>query len=364
MKKTLRRTLAVIAMLALMTSNAFAAVPEDVKGKPYEEAVSTLMSKGIITGDTDGSYHPEAELTRAQACTIIVKAMNPPAAELIVLEPDKASFSDLAGYGWASGYIDYAVKTGVTKGYPDGTFKPGNKVTVNELITMVLRAANYSDEKLGGTWPTNYVNKANELKLLDQLPSPLPTNATKWMAAGITFGLLTEVEATHAIPAEVQGVMNKVTDLAVKYAAQLDGEFGDQHVALMQSQKGWDYEGYKALKAKLDGFRLESGAYYIYCLVDLDPYDGHYEITVDGSAEPDDWLNTYDVEGQFILAMNGKATPAPSAWDNGENDPVWSAFAPIHNSEGNVVAILGIDFPAPEILKHPEWNRDSDSFNH
>jgi len=99
----------------------------------------------------------------------------------------------------------------------------------------------------------------------------------------------------------------------------------------------------------------------VYCLVDLDPSDGYFEITVDGSEEPDDWLNQYDVEGQFILAMNGTPAAAPTAWDNDVDDPVWSAFAPVHNSEGKVVAILGIDFPAPEILKYPEWNRDQNT---
>jgi len=358
MKRTLLKTLVALMVLALMSSNAFAALPGDVKGQPYENAVSVLMEKGIITGDTDGNYHPNAELTRAQACTIIVKAMNPPAADLIVIDSEKASFNDLAGYGWSQGYIAYAVKKGVTNGYPDGSFKPGKNVTTNELVTMLLRAAGYSDEELGGTWPKNYMDKAAELGILASMPDPLPANATKWMAAELTFSLLDEIEAANGIPAEVKGIMDKVLGLAVKYAKQLDGEFGDQHVALMQSGKGWEYEGYADLKSKLDGFRIESGAYYVYCLVDMDPYDGHFEITVDGSEEPDDWLNPYDVEAQFLLAMNGTPAAAPTAWDNDVNDPVWSAFAPVYNSEGRVVAILGIDFPAPEILKYPEWNRD------
>ncbi len=163
-------------------------------------------------------------------------------------------------------------------------------------------------------------------------------------------------------PAEVQAVMDKVTDLAVGYAAQLDGEFGDQHVALMDSGIARDFEGYDAMKATLDGFREECGAYYVYCLIDVDPEDGFFDITVDGSVEPDDWLNQYETEAQFVAAMEGTPTPAPSAWDNDVDDPVWSSFAPIHDSKGNVVAILGIDYPAPEILDFPEWNRDSEEF--
>lgn len=164
------------------------------------------------------------------------------------------------------------------------------------------------------------------------------------------------------VPAEVQAVMDKVTNLAKDYAAQLDGEFGDKHVALMESGLGWDDPEYDEMKALLDSFRIESGAYYVYCLIDVDPNDDYFEITVDGSEEPDDWLAQYEVEGQFLAAMDGTPTPAPSAWDDDVDDPVWSSFAPIHDSEGNVVAILGVDYPAPEILDFPEWNRDSDEF--
>ena len=280
--------LATVMVLALMSSNAFAAVPEDVTGQSYEVAVSTLMEKGIITGDTDGSFHPDSELTRAQACTIIVKAMNPSANSAGTAKADV--FKDMAGYGWAAGYISYAVKTGVTNGYPDGTFKPGNNVTLNELVTMVLRAADYSDEKLGGTWPDNYLTKADELKLFNSIPTPLPAYATKWMAAEITYSLLDEIVAANpAVPADVQKIMDKVTEMAANYAAKLDGEFGDNHAALMASGQARAFQKYDAMKAILDGFREESGAYYVYCFFDVDPKDNYFNITVDGSVEPDDW---------------------------------------------------------------------------
>lgn len=182
-----------ILALILSTVSVFAAIPDDVKGKSYEQAVETLMEKGIITGDTDGSFNPDSNLTRAQACIIIVKSMNPPAAEVTgtATQPAlKSGFGDMGGYGWAEGYISYAVKNGVTKGYPDGTFKPGNSVSMNELVTMVLRAAGYSDENLQGTWPENYMNKAAELDLLKGTPETLPTYATKWIAAQVDYNAL------------------------------------------------------------------------------------------------------------------------------------------------------------------------------
>lgn len=206
MKKHLVKTIALtLVMVLTATSGVFAAVPSDVKGQSYEEAVSALVDKGIITGDTDGSFHPDAELTRAQACIIIVKSMSAPSVEVIgsATQPvEKSGFSDMSGYGWAEGYIKYAVDNNVIKGYPDRTFKPGNKVTMNELVTMVLRAADYSDETLGGTWPSNFINKATELDLLKNIPTPLPVNATKWMAAQVDYNALDKIAAANPEPAE------------------------------------------------------------------------------------------------------------------------------------------------------------------
>lgn len=215
MKKRVMRKIAILLIITLVgTTAAFAAadtaatsVPSDVTGAMYEESVKALVEKGIITGDTDGLFHPDSNLTRAQACIIVVKSMNPSAADVTGTATQlvgKSGFKDMSGYGWAEGYIKYAVENGVTKGYPDGTFKPGNKVTMKELITMVLRAADYSDESLGGTWPYNYVGKAADLELYALIPAPMPELATKWMAAQFTYNTLDKIEAANP-PRETPG---------------------------------------------------------------------------------------------------------------------------------------------------------------
>ena len=208
--RSFKRTAVFLTIVLMSSSFIFAndtiemAVPSDVSGATYEEAVKALVEGGIITGDTDGLFHPDSSLTRAQACIIVVKSMNPPSAEITgtATQPvSKSGFSDMSGYGWAEGYISYAVKHGVTKGYPGGTFKPGNNVTMNELITMVLRASDFTDENLGGTWPSNYVTKATQLELLGNIPSPMPALATKWMAAQLGYNALDKI--TTANPKQV-----------------------------------------------------------------------------------------------------------------------------------------------------------------
>jgi hypothetical protein len=161
-------------------------------GSPYEQAVRALSAKDIITGDTDGQYHPDKNLTRAEFCCIVVKAM----AGLPT--PTEATFSDLDGYDWAAGYIGYAAERGVAAGYGDGGFRPGNDVTTDEMITMALRAAGYNDIRLiNVAWPRNYIAKATNIGALDGLPSPLPEKATKGMAAQFVYNVLGRIEAAN-----------------------------------------------------------------------------------------------------------------------------------------------------------------------
>lgn len=194
-----------LALVLTSVTVAFAAVPEDVKGTDYEKAVTALFDKGIVSGDTDGLFHPKDFLTRAQACIMVVKAMNAPAAEVVGTESQKitdSGFKDMAGYGWAEGYISYAVKNGVVSGYPDGTFKPGNQVTMYEFLTMVVRAAGYREGQVTGPWPKNYYGKAIELEILGGIPAPLPEKARKYMAALVTYDALPLIEKANLAPQE------------------------------------------------------------------------------------------------------------------------------------------------------------------
>jgi hypothetical protein len=180
-----------VALFCAQTVSA-APPPTDMTGSPYERAVRELAAKDIITGDTDGRYHPDKNLTRAEFCCIVVKAMAGAPATV------EAKFSDMGGYDWAAGYIGYAAERGVTAGYGDGSFRPGNDVTTDEMITMALRAAGYNDVRLiNVAWPRNYIAKATDISALDGLPSPLPEKATKGMAAQFVRNVLGRIEAAN-----------------------------------------------------------------------------------------------------------------------------------------------------------------------
>ncbi len=175
------------------------------------------------------------------------------------------------------------------------------------------------------------------------------------------------------VPEDVQAIRDEVLGLAEKGAEELGTDFGDKYVALIESGEARDYAGYDELFDPINAMTEEIGATYVYTMSPLgddgEPVldsdgTGSFCITVDGDAEePDDWATDYGWEIQFTEAWEGAPAAARSAWADSDELICWSAFAPILDSEGNVVCILGIDYPANVIFDYPEWNRDADEWN-
>ena len=139
----------------------------DIEGTPYEEAVSQLVDKGVITGYEDGTFRPLDPITRAEAAILIMNAMSP--EEDILLSAPENRFTDMNGSRWASEAVNYALAMGFISGYPDGTFKPTQEVTYGEFTTMLVGALGYGEESLSGSWPDNYMEKGRELGLFDEI---------------------------------------------------------------------------------------------------------------------------------------------------------------------------------------------------
>ena len=104
----------------------------------YNTAVSTLSSMGIITGYPDGTFRPNAAITRAEFAAIAARFDS---------NGDKttAKFSDIATH-WAKDEISIAYNNGWITGYPDGTFGPQRDITRAETMTLVNRVLNRQPE--------------------------------------------------------------------------------------------------------------------------------------------------------------------------------------------------------------------------
>lgn len=99
-------------------------------GRWYNNAVSKMTRAGIVNGYPDGTFRPNAPITRAEMAKII--------ALFAKLEPSAERFPDAAGH-WAEAYIRLAAGNGWIEGYPDGTFRPNQSITRAETVTMIDR---------------------------------------------------------------------------------------------------------------------------------------------------------------------------------------------------------------------------------
>jgi len=86
--------------------------------------------------------------------------------DLEISDEDTKAFSDISDH-WAKSYINVLNKNGFVSGYPDGTFGPGNNVTYQEALTILLNSLGYKNavNESSDTWPYNYIMKAMELGL-------------------------------------------------------------------------------------------------------------------------------------------------------------------------------------------------------
>ena len=123
------------------------------RGQWFNHAVSTLSSMGIVKGHNDGTFAPNAPITRAEFAAI--------AARFDDKNTDMSSkFTDIASH-WAKHEIGIAANKGWINGYPDGTFRPNQYITRAEAMTLVNRVLNRLPENSSDLldsmikWPDN-----------------------------------------------------------------------------------------------------------------------------------------------------------------------------------------------------------------
>ena len=123
------------------------------RGQWFNHAVSTLSSMGIVKGHNDGTFAPNAPITRAEFAAI--------AARFDDKNTDTSSkFTDIASH-WAKNEIGIAANKGWINGYPDGTFRPNQYITRAEAMTLVNRVLNRLPENSSDLldsmikWPDN-----------------------------------------------------------------------------------------------------------------------------------------------------------------------------------------------------------------
>ena|GEM_PF-2289026 len=129
-------------------------------GAWYAQAVNYLASHNILEGYQDGTFRPNAHITRAELAAVMSRFFE-------MSNVDINGFSDVAGSHWAYAYINNAYNKGWIIGYADGTFRPNSAINRAEAVTLINR-------------------------VLDRVPNPV---TIEYHLAGIT--IFTDITSAH-----------------------------------------------------------------------------------------------------------------------------------------------------------------------
>lgn len=189
-------------------SNPYTDVAEDAW---YNNAISTLVNMGIISGYSDGTFRPDAAITRAEFTKIAVSFFD------YADDGYSGRFSDVSGGSWYATFVDAAADMGLIEGYGDGTFRPDAGITRAEACAIVNRTLGRAPEA-GHLLPRSEMNTWSD-----------NANSNAWYYADVQ-------EATNSHDYEWvtyggERIENWTAKLAERDWADLEREWSDAHDA-------------------------------------------------------------------------------------------------------------------------------------
>lgn len=158
----MKKRIAILSLaLTVMISNLGLAFG-DLENHWAKNSITYLKDKKLIMGYEDGNFNPDGNLTREEASAII--------SRLIGKEKESSNDSliDIDGR-WSTNSIKYLLNEGIVNGYPDSTFRPAEKITRAEFVSLVYKylknenklslgtsQVKFSD--IGGNWAEDYIH--------------------------------------------------------------------------------------------------------------------------------------------------------------------------------------------------------------
>ena len=190
--KNLKKILAlVLAFACAFTMFAGAAFTDQADIKVKDEVVDTLVELGVIEGFEDGSFQPNATVTRAQMAKMIY-VLRTGNSDASAYNDDKTSFTDIGSH-WARGYIKYCQSLGIIAGKSNTIFAPNASVTAQEAAKMLLVTLGYDAQKaglVGSGWASKTNALADENGLLDDVNTSFTAACPRQYAAQLIYNAI------------------------------------------------------------------------------------------------------------------------------------------------------------------------------
>lgn len=111
----------------------------DVSSKEwYSSYIGYLEKYDVINGYTDGTFKPDASVTRAEFVAMTVRYYD--LFNYVNKTGNTVKYTDVSNSYWAYSDIAFAKNIGWLNGYSDGSFRGDNDITRAEVVTVVNRA--------------------------------------------------------------------------------------------------------------------------------------------------------------------------------------------------------------------------------
>ena len=195
LKRALSLALAAIMLIGMMVVSACAVSYNDLTDKDQivnKDAVSMLVSLGIIEGKPDGSYAPTENVDRAQMAKMLSVIMNKGVDNSALYQSVNSGLVDV-NTNWAKGHINYCYTTGIIAGRGNGKFDPSATVTALEAAKMLLVAVGYDpaiEGFEGADWAINVSVRADEQGIFEGFTKDLSAPLNRDDAALLIYNAL------------------------------------------------------------------------------------------------------------------------------------------------------------------------------
>ena len=234
LKRALSLGLTATMISGLMVMGSSAASYADVTSKQNEEAIEVLKTVGIMTGDENGKFNPEAKVTRNEMAVVMCNLLDYTVASYKGTSP----FTDVPE--WAEPYVAACYTNGITSGYDAKTYGGSDTVTTGQAALMLLKALGYFQYSadFGSDWLVETTKNGSTAGLFDGVATGAKEALTRNDVAQMALNAL----EADLVKAEKNGSDVQVGDIVISGGK-----------ATYDSRTGTDSKYAKIDNTKVDG---------------------------------------------------------------------------------------------------------------
>ena len=213
LKRALSLALASVMVMGLMVVGSGASYV-DVSSEQNQEAIEVLQKVGVMTGDENGKFNPDANVTRNEMAVIMSNMLDYKVSNYAGTAP----FTDVPS--WAEPYVAACYTHGIISGYDAKTFGGSDSVTAAQAALMMMKALGYFQYQsdFGEDWQMATIREANKIDLYKDVNATAVAPMTRNDVAQLALNTLKsyQVEADNDT-INVNGNGVSVSGGSVKY---------------------------------------------------------------------------------------------------------------------------------------------------